>query len=303
MLSTSLPEAISSAQPAEVPGWFRWATGQPGTSHYVTVDGVRLHYLSWSQHSDNPVLLLVHGLRAHAHWWDSIAPFFMEDYRVIALDLSGMGDSEHRAHYPWQFAARDIIGLIEEAGLGPVIAVGHSYGGSRIMSACGDRPDLFKRLIVLDALVVFPEDVPPDDPIKPSVRRYYPDQQTALGRYRLLPEQPLALPYITEHIARHSMAEHSQGWCWKFDPMMPNGVEHEEPGAVLLPRVHCPVDVVFGEQSAIVSRDMAERIVSGLPSGRGPFGIPGAHHHLMIDQPIALITLLRGLFASGVEDE
>ena len=48
---------------------------------------------------------------------------------------------------------------------------------------------------------------------------------------------------------------------------------------------------------------MAERIVADLPDGRGPFAIPGAHHHMMIDQPLALIALLRGLLANGANYE
>jgi pimeloyl-ACP methyl ester carboxylesterase len=172
-----------------------------------------------------------------------------------------------------------------------------------VLRACADRPDLFQRLIILDALVVFPEDIPPFDPVKPSPRRYYPDRETALGRYRLLPEQPAALPYIVDHIARHSLVEHEQGLCWKFDPMLPSGVALEETAASLLPRVHRTVDFVYGEHSAIVSRAMAERIVAGLPDGRGPFAMPGAHHHMMIDQPLALITLLRGLLANGAKNE
>lgn len=304
MLSISFAQAALGGRAPEVPSWFSWAIAQPGQSLRTSVDGIQLHYLSWSPHNaDKPVLLFLHGLRAHAHWWDCIAPFFTEHYRVVALDLSGMGDSDHRAHYPFQVAAADIIGFIENTGLGPVVAVGHSFGGARLLRACADRADLFQRLIILDALVVYPEDPPPFDPVKSTQRRYYPDQASALARYRLLPEQPIESPYIVDHIARHSMTEQAQGVCWKFDPMLVSGVAHEELAANLLPRVKRPVDFVYGERSAIVSRAMAERIVAELPHGRGPFGIPDAHHHMMIDQPIALISLLRGLLANGAKHE
>ncbi|MBJ2303710.1 MULTISPECIES: alpha/beta fold hydrolase [unclassified Pseudomonas] len=304
MLSASFAQAALGCRAEEVPSWFSRAIAQAGQSNFVSVKGVELHYLSWSPlNSDKPVLLFVHGLRAHAHWWDCIAPFFAEHYRVVALDLSGMGDSGHRSEYPFQIAAADIVGFIEQAGLGPVVAIGHSYGGARVLRACADRPDLFQRLIILDALVVYPEDIPPFDPVKPAQRRFYPDQATALGRYRLMPEQPAALSYIVDHIARHSLVEHEQGLSWKFDPMLPSGVAQEEMAATLLPRVSRPVDFVYGEHSAIVSRAMAERIVSDLPNGRGPISMPDAHHHMMIDQPLALIALLRGLLANGAKNE
>lgn len=295
--------APNQADADDAPAWFNWALSNPGESRYVDADGLRLHYLSWSEHNtDKPVLLFVHGLRGHARWWDCIAPFFAQDYRVVALDLAGMGDSDFREAYDNQVSSVDITSFIEKTGLGPVIGVGHSFGGARILRACADRPDLFSRLIVLDSLVVFPEDIPPGDPVKASTaRRYYSDLATAMGRYRLLPEQPGSLPYVVAHIGRNSLRQEEQGWCWKFDPMLPSGVEYEEPARDLLPRVKRPVDFVYGESSVIVTKEIAERIVATLPNARGPFGIPAAHHHLMIDQPIALITMLRGLLAKGDE--
>lgn len=289
---------------ADVPAWLTWAMQRPGCSCFLEVDGRHLHYLSWGEgRPERPVLLLVHGMRGHAHWWDAIAPYFSEDYRVIALDLSGMGDSDHRQSYPEQFAALDIIDLIEGAGLGPVIGVGHSYGGSRLLRACADRPELFKRLLVLDSFIVLPGAEIPVDTANTASKRYYPDLPSALQRYRLMPEQPNPVVPILANIARHSLREEEQGWCWKFDLNLPLGLVHEEFGVSLLPRVSRPVDVVYGECSPVVSRQDAQQAVELLPLGRGPFGIPGTYHHMMIDQPLAVIAILRGLLASGAQHE
>ncbi|MCW8158370.1 alpha/beta hydrolase [Stutzerimonas xanthomarina] len=289
---------------AEEPGWLSWAMQRPGRSCFLEVDGRRLHYLSWGeQRPERPVLLLVHGMRAHAHWWDAIAPYFSDDYRVVALDLSGMGDSDHRQRYPDQFGALDIIDLIEGAELGPVTGVGHSYGGSRLLHACADRPDLFKHLVVLDSFIVLPEAEIPIDSANTTSKRYYPDLSSALQRYRLMPEQPDPVLPILARIARHSLREEEKGWCWKFDINLPTGVAHEENGVSLLPRVLRPVDVIYGECSSVISRQDAQQAVELLPQGRGPFGIPGTHHHMMIDQPLAVIAILRGLLASGEKYE
>ncbi len=289
---------------AQVPAWLTWAMQRPGRSCFLEVDGRRLHYLSWGEdRPERPVLLLVHGMRAHAHWWDAIAPYFSEDYRVVALDLSGMGDSDRRQSYPDQFGALDIIDLIEGAGLGSVIGVGHSYGGSRLLRACADRPELFRRLLVLDSFIVLPGAEIPVDTANTASKRYYPDLPSALRRYRLMPEQPNPVLPILAAIARHSLREEDQGWCWKFDLNLPLGVAHEEVGVSLLPRVPRPVDVIYGECSPVVSRDDAQQAVDLLPLGRGPFGMPGTYHHMMIDQPLAVIAILRGLLASGEKHE
>ena len=89
----------------EVPGWFARAVKVPFASRKVTVAGSAIHYLAWGDDESKPGLVLVHGNGAHAHWWSFLAPFFLEDYRVVAIDLSGAGDSDHRDHYtPEQFA-------------------------------------------------------------------------------------------------------------------------------------------------------------------------------------------------------
>lgn len=296
--------SMQELDPAVAPAWFDWAQSHPGRSCFVEVGGRRLHYLEWGAAADGaPVLLLVHGMRGHAHWWDGIAPFFCEGYRVVALDLSGMGDSDPRPQYPNDYGALDIVDLIERAALGPVIGIGHSYGGSRLLRACADRPDLFKRLVVLDSFLLLPDVKIPIDNASTTGKRFYPDLASALGRYRLMPPQPDPVAAVLANIARHSLREEDAGWCWKFDPNLPRGVEQEDLAVEMLPRVQRPVDVVYGECSAVVSRTAANQAVALLPKGRGPYGLPGTHHHMMIDQPLAVIAMLRGLLAGGMEHE
>jgi pimeloyl-ACP methyl ester carboxylesterase len=73
---------------------------------------------------------------------------------------------------------------------------------------------------------------------------------------------------------------------------------HNQPdGGALLDRIDLPVDYVYGEQSAVVAPGRARRIASRLRRCGGAIGIPQSHHHLMLDQPIALIAVLRALLA------
>ena len=68
------------------------STGLAPRDRYVTVNGIRLRYRDWG--GGGPPLLALHGSAAHAHWWDPVAPFLARDYRLLALDWRGHGDSD-----------------------------------------------------------------------------------------------------------------------------------------------------------------------------------------------------------------
>src|SRR6185436_17827458 len=81
---------MTADQKHPAPAWFSRAIQTPIEERFIIVAGCRIHYLLWGK-AGSPGLILVHGGFAHAHWWDFIAPLFAQDYRVAALDLSGMG--------------------------------------------------------------------------------------------------------------------------------------------------------------------------------------------------------------------
>ncbi|MDY0012588.1 MAG: alpha/beta hydrolase [Rhodocyclaceae bacterium] len=286
---------------AQAPQWFLQALAHPGSSAHVTANGVRLHYLTWNpDDSSKPVLLLVHGFRSHAHWWDWTAPYLAEGYRIVAPDLSGMGDSERRGAYVPDTWAQDLIGFLDALGLQAVVAVGHSYGGSTLLRACRGRPDLFSRLILLDTTMTFADEAatPPPPPL-PTANTCYPDLETAAARFILRPRQPEALPFLLRHIARHSARQDPDGWRWKFDPAAYPFDRYRYDGEDLLAGCPRPVDYVRAQCSGTTSPARASILAQAMERVRGGrmIEIPAAHHHMMIDQPIAVITALRTLLA------
>ena len=84
----------------------------------VEVEGARIACLGWNMDSVFlPGLVLVHGFRAHARWWDHIAPSFTDRYRVVALNLSGMGDSDRREAYSRAQNGREILAVAAACGV------------------------------------------------------------------------------------------------------------------------------------------------------------------------------------------
>ena len=263
----------------------------------MTLRGTRIHYRRWGSEK-GPLLLFVHGFRGHTHWWDWIAPSFAGDYEVVAIDLSGMGDSEWRAVYEEDCFARDILDLIEHLGH-PATVIGHSFGGTQLLRACAidagsDRPRIQHGIVVDTWVRVLGE-----APYAPSNRSRetgpYVDFETARSRFRLNPPQAVADAGMLEHIARHSVRTRDGLWQWKFDPNL-QAAFIQDPHA-LLQRIRIPLDIVHGGSSSVMTRERARACVKVLPHGRGPITIPGAHHHMMFDQPVALVAALRALLA------
>jgi len=283
------------------PDWFRWAIGQHPCSCFVTANGNRLHYLTWNaEETHKPLLLFVHGFRAHARWWGFIAPFFMQTHRVVAMDMSGMGDSGRRNSYSTTTLSDDIVAILEALGAaratGGATVVAHSYGGLSAFRAASKRADLFSHLVIIDTYVIFEDIALPID-ATPITGRIYPDYASARSRYRLLPDQPLPQKYILDYIAHHSMQEVANGYRWKFDGRLQGQDTHLCDGGAMLARVTTPVDYLRGECSALVTPEHAARIAAALPAIRGPIVIPGGRHHLMLDQPLTTISTLRALLA------
>ncbi len=102
-----------------------------------------MHYLEWQGPAGAPTLLLLHGYLAHAHWWDFIAPWLATQYRVIAPDFGGMGDSGQRPEYSYPQFHAEIPAFIDALGIGGCIAIGHSFGGRALLHGCKARPELF----------------------------------------------------------------------------------------------------------------------------------------------------------------
>ena len=119
------------APASSVPDWFWRAVETPSEERTVEVEDCDVCYRVWNAAETKPGLLLIHGMNAHSRWWDFIAPQFLDDYRVAAMDLTGMGDSDYRYVYEAGTYAKEIVAVCDAAGFdSDVVVVGHSFGGA-----------------------------------------------------------------------------------------------------------------------------------------------------------------------------
>ena len=279
------------------PEWYLKAIATEPSEHTVDVDGCSIHYLSWGS-AELPGLVLIHGGAAHARWWSHLAPLFSQRWHVVAFDLSGHGDSGRRPEYSREMWAREVMAVAAQAGFpSPPVVVGHSLGGMVAIETAATYGEELAGAVIVDTPVRRP------DPESEQAARgqafvtpgVYPDFESALAHFRLIPEQPCDNEYIIDYIARHSLHETPAGWTWKFDPKVFGPTLR--PLGERLKAISTRVALFRGALSVVVPPDIAEYMYELLDRNAPVVSIPEAHHHLILDQPIAFAAALLTLLA------
>lgn len=291
---------------SEGPGWFTAAVAQEPEVGTVEVEGGDINVLSWGDRS-LPTLTLVHGGAAHAQWWNFIAPQLAEQYRVVALDLSGHGDSGHREVYDATVWGAEVMAATHAFGgtQRPIIA-GHSMGGFVTMLLAERWGAELAGAILLDSPLRRPDPESEEGRGGGMFRnpKHYPDLDTATEHFHLVPSQPRTNEVLIDHVARRSLRQADAGWTWKFDPRVfvhRTGPTSPSDYAAGLAGAQCRVAVITGQRSAIIDDEVREYMTELLTKAPGAaqgvpfFEIPEAHHHLMFDQPLALVSALRAV--------
>jgi pimeloyl-ACP methyl ester carboxylesterase len=296
--------AADDAQHPDAPRWFQDALAAPFEERQVTVAGCAIHYLRWGD-AAKPGVVLVHGGAAHAHWWSFLAPQLMRQYHVVALDLSGHGDSGRREEYPREIWADEVMAVTADAGIaGPPVLVGHSLGGLVSIVAASVYGDRLAGAIIVDSPVRAPDPESEEGARGRMFRnpKTYPDVATALEHFRLMPPQPCANEFVLRHVARHSLHRVAAGWTWKFDPRVFIRFSLK-PMSDYLAATRCRIAVLRGEFSPLVPPETGAYMYELLNRNAPIVEIPQAYHHLILDQPLAFIAAVRALLADWEHSE
>jgi pimeloyl-ACP methyl ester carboxylesterase len=295
-----------AAVDADAPAWFRDALATPVEDLWVEVHGAPVHALAWGEPGRRG-LVFVHGGAAHAHWWTHVAARFAATHRVVAIDLSGHGQSGRRPQYRVETWADEVVAVADAAGAdGPPIVVGHSMGGFVTIATAALRGDSLAGVIVCDSPGTEP------DPEVSSYRlrqafghaRTYATVDDALARFRTVPPQDHYLDYVMDHVGRRSLKQVEGGRQWKFDRRVFEQFASSMRGIALpyLPRVRCRFALLRSE-CGLVTRDIGASMFEALGRVAPVIELPEAGHHAMLDEPLVLLTALRTLLADWEHSE
>jgi magnesium chelatase accessory protein len=122
-------------------------------SAFRDAGGLRWHVQQMGQ---GPSLLLIHGTGASTHSWRALAPLLAERFTVIAPDLPGHGftSGPPPKRLSLRAMSESVAALINELGLRPAVAVGHSAGAAILSRCCLDGSIAPDRLVSLNGALL-----------------------------------------------------------------------------------------------------------------------------------------------------
>jgi pimeloyl-ACP methyl ester carboxylesterase len=270
---------------------------QRARSRRVRAGALSLHLLEWGV-PGRPALCLLHGGAAHAHWFDQVTAPFEDRFHLVSLDQRGHGLSDwpDSPSYGTEDFAGDLLAVMDALGWGHMVVIGHSMGGHNAMAFAAWYPERVRGLVVVDSRPAIP-----DDRLVLMHRRgqralrHHPTVDAAVRAFRLLPRETVADPALLEHLAREGVVEREGGWVYRFDPRA-NAARKPVDAWTLLDRIKTPTLIARAELSPVLPRDQAARLAASI-AGSALVEIPGAYHHLTLDQPHAFTEALGGFLA------
>ena len=255
------------------------AFGQAPRDQFVTVNGLRLHYLEWGD-TGKPPLILLHGIGRVAHTFDHLAPHFSKDNRVIAVDMRGHGDSGWSSDgaYLVEDYVKDIEGLASQLKLRNIVIWGNSTGGRVAQVFAGLHPDLVAGVIS--------EDVGPERPREiadSGTNRMRQEDETGWASEEELLAQLKASnsrtnPDVLAAYVKYGSKRRPDGRViWKRDPKIANGFVPTELWRFVR-EIKPPIIYVLGGRSTIVPPATQQELKRVLPQAQ-IVTLPGLGHY------------------------
>ena len=266
---------------------------------FLDAGDVRLHYLEWGQSDANPFVLL-HGFTSHGHCWDFLADALCEEYRVLALDLRGHGDSDWSPRgYSNGLMVQDLGELVRSIGLSKILLLGMSLGGLNAIEYAALHPEKIERLIIVDIGPVIPRNGNPRELFSRFFlgQELFDSPEEAFSYRRKTDQRPVEEleRYLTVHALKKLPSEK---WTWKFDKTLRSPLKlalvRTPLGFLtnirlpnlwsLLPRIQCPTLILHGAESPVLSQQVAERMQQLIPDCR-LVTFPQCSHRIHIERP------------------
>jgi pimeloyl-ACP methyl ester carboxylesterase len=238
------------------------------TSHSFISQRLRLHYVEWGDPAAPP-LILQHGGRDHCRSWDWVAQELLGDWRIIAPDIRGHGDSAWSPDGDYTTGAfvYDFAQLVHSLGYDQVSIVAHSLGGNIATQFAGLYPVKVRKLVNIEGLGPSPEVQAEIDAkgFAMRMREWIEGRRAAAGRLpRRYPTIEAAFARMKEenghlsdeqarHLTVHGVSRNEDGtYSWKFDNYLNSwpviGPQRSDILA-LWEAITCPVLLLYGADS------------------------------------------------------
>jgi pimeloyl-ACP methyl ester carboxylesterase len=287
---------------------------------------ITLRYVEWGDAAAPPVVLL-HGGLDNARTWDDIARPLSADWRVLALDLRGHGDSDWSPSGDYNALSylSDILGFLRATVGGPAAIISHSMGARLSLQLAGAVPEAVSRLVAIEGLGGergLTREMPLDDRMREWLTdrsqrrasgvvaqvggflrsraelRYSPphvhhDMEARIARQLADRKKRLTPAQARAFVESNMRPAPGGGWTWKHDPLCrwQNAHEIVEPHHDYWAAITAPVLHVYGRDSWAFPP--AEQDLAAFRDARLAV-IDEAGHWSHLNQPEKVLAQIRG---------
>ncbi|PYR67515.1 MAG: hypothetical protein DMG20_11110 [Acidobacteria bacterium] len=259
---------------------------------FVSVNGLRIHYLDWGAEG-KPPLIMLHGIGRVAHTFDHIAPHFTGKYHVMAIDMRGHGDSgwDPKGAYLVEDYTRDIEAFAEQLHLRNIVIWGNSTGGRVAQVFAGLHPELVTAVISEDVGPERPREIA--DGFTSRVKRE--DETGWASEEELFANLKAGNSRTPDEILRAyahygSKPRVDGRIVWKRDPAIGNGFVPTELWRFVR-EIKAPIIYILGGRSTIVPAETQEDLKRTLPQVQ-IVTIPGAGHYPNEENPKEFLAIV-----------
>ena len=242
----------------------------------LKLNGLRINYFEWKGRGRRP-LVLMHGLRDYAYYWQDCANRLLDDFHVYTFDQRGHGESERApgGYLVWALAA-DLAAFVDAVGLERFDLAGLSLGSRCSMAYARDNWQRLGHLVLMDmgpqmakvgarglkADMTAKADVPPSSFAHEDALAFFGRQWPSLDEPSL------------QRLVQNALVQGEDGlYSNRYDRRLADITTKAAIPEIdylwdSLTHIQCPALVMRGEHSPILDDEISARMVESLPDGR-----------------------------------
>lgn len=273
-----------------------------GVSHTVSTRRLQLHTLQWGR-ADAPAVLCLHGTSMQASAWSALGTALAPDWRVIAVDLRGHGQSEQPASgYALDDYADDVLALLDALDLERAALVGSSLGTQVAIAFAAKHPHRVQRLVLSDpSCLIDQQAIDRYVGLHRTRPRSFGDWNEALAFSRSLPQRSRFSDEVHRFTLEGDLRPTPEGrleWRYALEAILQTFERLTEDQSADIGRVTAPVLILRGSESHVLSRPNALKLLEDFAQAE-LVEIGDCGHTIWGDQPQALADQTRAFLQAA----
>jgi pimeloyl-ACP methyl ester carboxylesterase len=228
-------------------------------------------------------LVFLHYFGGSLNEWNKVIAELSPQYRCIAIDLPGFGNSPELKILSVSNCAEEVAQVISLLALKQYVLIGHSMGGKIALSLAALQPSALTSLILIAPSPPTPE--PIDDKEQTQLLNAYGDPFALQTLLNHVVAQPLAIDDMENAVADNMQVSYA-AWNWWILHGSREDISHQKSA------VSVPVLIISGAMDPKFSSSFLKREMIKYFSSATFIEIPEAGHLIPIELPLTVANAI-----------